>query len=128
MTLVMADFGESCRRVSSSAARSAVTSGFDRVELVNPLEQLGGHSVASVRQHAAEACTGTADPIELGQRDLRLGPVIPAIQRHTGMIKPGWIAGPTLGQKQPQASHDRHFARGQRQRHQSLTVGVLAQR
>jgi len=38
------------------------------------------------------------------------------------------IARPALGQEQTQANHDRHFARSQRQRHQRLAIGVLAQR
>ena len=46
----------------------------------------------------------------------------------TGLRHAHRVDDPVLRQKQPQADHHRHFARGQRHRYQRLTVGGLAER
>ena len=40
---------------------------------------------------------GGADAVDLGERDLGLGNIIPAALRHAGTIEPGRFAGPALG-------------------------------
>ena len=85
-------------------------------------------AIAGISKHAAKAHAGGANPVDLGQRDLGLGPVDTMAIGHAGTVEPGRIARPALGQEQPQPDHHRHFARCQRQRHQRLAVGVLAKR
>src|SRR5688572_22370050 len=74
------------------------------------LTELGGEAITGIRQHAAETDPGSTNTIDLDQRDLGLGPVIPAILWHAGSIEAGRLADPTLRQKQPKSDHDRDFA------------------
>jgi len=67
-------------------------------------------SIASISEHAAKAYAGRAHPVDPGQRDLRLGSVGAMLIGHPGPGEPSRIARPTLGQEQPQADHDGHFA------------------
>ena len=60
-----------------------------------------GKAVSCVSKDTTEAGTGSADPVDLGQRDLGLGPVVTTILRHAGGIETGLVADRTLGQEQP---------------------------
>ena len=93
-----------------------------------PLAERRAQPITGIRQHAAKAHTGRDGTIDLRQSHLRLGPRRSIFGRNTRSLQPSPIARPTLGKKQPQRQHDRHFASRQRQRHQGLAVGGLAQR
>ncbi len=101
--------------------------GPGKATLAQTLPEGRGEAITSISQHAAKAQAGRARPIDLGERDLGLGPIASVIVRHAGPGQSRGIARPALGQEQPQPHHDRHFAGSQRQRHQGLAVGVLAQ-
>ena len=102
--------------------------GPGQAALAQRLPERRAQAISGIGQHAAEAHAGGANPVDLGQRDLGLGPVGATVLGHAGTVEPGGIARPALGQEQPQPHHHRHLARGQRQRHQRLAVGVLAKR
>src|SRR5262245_54358593 len=86
------------------------------------------HPIAGVREHAAKPYTGRHGTLDLHQSQLRLRARRSIFGRHTRSIQPCPTARPTLGKKQPQREHDRHFASRQCQRHQGLAVRGLAQR
>lgn len=76
------------------------------------LSERGAQAISGIGKDAAETHAGRrANPVDLGQGDLGLGPVGTMVIRHTGAIEPGGIGSPTLRQEQPQPHHDRHFAR-----------------
>ena len=93
-----------------------------------PLTERCAQPITGIRQHATEAHTGGDYTIDLRKSHLWLCPCHSIFGRNTRSLQPRLIARPTLGQKQPQRQHDRHFATRKRQRHQGLTVGGLAQR
>ena len=92
------------------------------------LAERRAHPVTGIRQNAAKAYTGRDGTIDLHQSQFRLGSCRSIFGRNTRALQPSPIARPTLGQKQPQRQHHRHFAARQRQRHQGLAVRGLAQR
>ena len=93
-----------------------------------PLAERRAQPITGIRQHAAKAHAGRDDTIDLCQSHLRLRPRRSIFGRNTRSLQPSPIACPTLGQKQPQRQHDRDFAARQRQRHQRLAIGGLAER
>src|SRR2546423_6059662 len=93
-----------------------------------PLAERRAQPIPGIRQHAAETYTSRDRPIDLRQRDLRLGPRRSIVGRYTRSLQPSLIARPTLGKKQPQRQHHRHFAARKRQRHHGLAIGGLTQR
>src|SRR6516225_8434462 len=100
----------------------------DKLASGEPLAERSAHSITGTRQDAAKAHTGRNNAIELRQGHLWFGPCGSILGWHTRSLQPRAIARPTLGKKQPQCQHDRHFAARQCQRYQSLTVRGLAQR
>ena len=70
---------------------------------------------------------GLDQPVDLGQRDLRLGLRRPRRLRHARRRTAVRIVGPAGRQKQPQPDRYRHFPARQRQRDQHLAVRRLAQ-
>jgi hypothetical protein len=85
-------------------------------------------AVAGVGQHAAEAEAEAEQPVDLGQRHLALGPRRAARLRHAGPLQPRRVDHPLAGQEELQRDGHRHLVPGQRQRHERLAVGVLAER
>ena len=84
--------------------------------------------VSGIRQHAPEAQSTRDHPVDLSQRDLRLGYV-----RYAPLPAPlPWRSAPDhrsrRGQEQPQADRHRHLAPRQGQRHQGLAVRLFAER
>ena len=92
-----------------------------------PLAERRTEPVSCIGQHAAEADTGSAQAVNLGKRDLRLRSSDAMLDWNAGPLQSQRIARPALRQEQAQRQHDRHLAAGQRQRHQRLAIGVLAQ-
>ena len=92
------------------------------------LTERRAHPITGIRQHAAEAHTGRDHTIDLRQGDLRLRPCRSIFGRNARSLQPCPITRPTLGKEKTQRHHHRHFAARQRQRHQRLAVGGLAQR
>ena len=113
-------------RVNLEVPRNADRPG--KLASREPLAERRAQPITGIRQHAAEAHTGRDDAIDLRQGDLRLRPCRSIFGRNARSLQPSPIARPTLGKKQPQRQHDRHFAARKRQRHQRLAIGGLAQR
>ena len=91
------------------------------------LTELGAHAVPCVGEDRPEANAGGNQAIKFGERDLRLGPRRAIFGGHASALEPSFVAGPGLRQEQPQAHHHRNLATRQRQRHQGLAIGRLAQ-
>jgi hypothetical protein len=70
---------------------------------------------------------GRSDPVEFSQGDLRLRTGRLEGLGHTGALQALRVARPGLGQEQAQADGHRDLAPGQRQRHERLAIGILAQ-
>ena len=94
---------------------------------VSPWRNGALEPVTGIRQHTAEAHTGRHHAIDLSERDLRLGPCGSIFDRNARPLQPHRIARPALGNEEAQCDHHRHFAARERQRHQRLAVGGLAQ-
>jgi hypothetical protein len=95
---------------------------------VEPLAERRGQAIACIRQHRRKPNASGADAVDLGQRNLRLRPRRPPVLGHAGLRHPVGGAGPALRQKQAQADHHRNLVPRQRQRHQRLAIGGLAER
>src|SRR5262249_21940343 len=67
-----------------------------------PLAERRAQPITGIRQDAAKTYTGRDDAIDLCQSDLRLRPRRSIFGWNTGSPQPSRLAGPTLGQKQPQ--------------------------
>src|SRR6476620_2835589 len=93
-----------------------------------PPAERRAHPITGIRQHAAKAYTRRNDAIEFRQGHLRLRPCHSIFSRNARSLQSCAVARPTLRKEQPQRQHDRHLAARQRQRHQGLAVGGLAQR
>jgi hypothetical protein len=91
------------------------------------LTELGAHAIAGVGENRSEANPGGDQTIQFGQRDLRLGPRRTIFGGHAGAFQSSLVASPALRQEQAQTHHHRNLASRQRQRHQSLAIGGLAQ-
>lgn len=92
------------------------------------LSERGG-PITRFGQHAAEAhAPPLPDPVDLRDGDLQLGTGLAPVLGDTGPAHPVRVARSSLGQEQRQADRHRHLAARQRQRHQRLAVGSLAQR
>ena len=63
-----------------------------RPRSLRALPERRAQAISGIGQDAAEAHAGGADPVDLGQRDLGLGPVGPTVIWHPGTIEPGRIA------------------------------------
>ena len=95
---------------------------------IEPLTERRGKAIACIRQHRRKPNASGADAIDLGQRDLWLCTRCAPILRHAGLRHPIGSVSPALRQKQAQADHDRNLVPRQRQRHQRLAIGGLAER
>src|SRR5262249_17741891 len=93
-----------------------------------PLAERRAQPITGIRQDAAKAYAGRDGTIDLRQSHLRFRSCRSIFGRNTRSLQPSPLAGPTLGKKQPQSQHDRHFASRQRQRYKGLAVGGLAER
>ncbi len=91
------------------------------------MAEVGAAAEPSIGQHAGKAHTRRTHPVDLGQRDLRLGLRRARRLRHPGLVAALRILGPGGGQEQPQPDRQRHLAARQRQRDQHLRVRYLAQ-
>lgn len=91
------------------------------------LAERRARSVTGIRQHTAEAHASRHHPIDLSQRDLGLGPCHLMLGGNARSLQPLRIIYPILGKEKAQRHHHRHFAARERQRHQRLAVGRLAQ-
>ena len=94
---------------------------------VQSLPKVRAAAEPGISQYAAEVQLGLDQPVDLGQRDLRLGLRRPRRLRHARRRTAVRIVGPAGRQKQPQPDRHRHFAARQRQRDQHLAVRRLAQ-
>jgi hypothetical protein len=112
-------------RVDLLVARDAHRPG--KAARAQGLAELGAHAIAGVGENRSETHAGGGQTIEFGERDLRLGPRRAILNRHAGALQSSLIAGPGLRQEQSQAHHHRDLASRQRQRHQGLAIGGLAQ-
>src|SRR5262245_18901911 len=93
-----------------------------------PLAERRAQPITGIRQDAAKAYAGRDGTIDLRQSHLRFRSCRSIFGRNTRSLQPSPLAGPTLGKKQPQSQHDRHFASRQRQRYKGLAVGGLSER
>jgi hypothetical protein len=92
------------------------------------LAEGGADAAAGVGQPGTEAHASGDDPVEFGQRQLRLGLEGAVLDRHAGPAQALGGARPRLGQEQPRREGDRGLIPGQGERDQGLAVGVLAER
>ena len=79
-------------------------------------------AVAGVGQHAAEAHAGGDDPVDLGEREVRLRQGAAVLLGHAGPGAARRVGGPLVRQEQPQPERQRHLAPGQGERDQRLAV------
>jgi hypothetical protein len=91
------------------------------------LTELCARAIARVGENRAKANPGGDEAIEFGERDLRLRPRQAMVGGRTDALEPSGISGPVLRQEQPEADHYWDFAARERQRHQRLAIGGLAQ-
>src|ERR1019366_10755206 len=75
--------------------------GPSETALAQSLAERSAQPISGIGQHTAKTDPGNTNTIDLGQRDLGLGPIIPAILGDASPIEAGRIAGPSLRQKQP---------------------------
>src|SRR6516164_11684535 len=107
-----------------------MTRNADRPRQRSPAQrpaELCAHAVAGVGEDRAKTNASADQPIEFGERDLRLRPRRTMIRGNAGALKPNAIVDPYLRQEQPKADHYRDLAPRKGQRHQCLAIGGLAQ-
>src|SRR3974390_3913200 len=92
-----------------------------------PLPKRRAQPITRIRQHTAEAYTGSDYAIDLRQGDLRFCSCGSIFERNARSLQPSPIIRPVLGKEKAKRHHYRHFASRKRQRHQRLAVGGLAQ-
>ena len=95
-----------------------MTRSADRPGQAPPAQRLAerrAHAIAGVGENRAKTDAGGDQPIEFGERDLRLRPRRAPVCRHAGALQTNRIGCPTLRQEQPQADHHRNLAARQRQ-------------
>src|SRR6202167_2504683 len=84
------------------------------------------HPVAAIREHVAERHAGRYDTRDLVERDLPLR-TKHDLFGYAALATTRRVLGPRLGQVQPPRHRKRHLVTCQRQRHERLAVGVLAE-
>src|SRR3954471_6921605 len=133
---------EECLARSPPCGRSRHQLHLDRIDLLDArdpdspeqpqsrerLAKGGADPIAGIRHHGPEANTGVEGPLQFGQGDLGLGARGLTCLWHARAPHAFGILRPSLGQKQAQGDRDGHFALGQRERDQGLTIRILAQR
>src|SRR6201984_2943576 len=85
-----------------------VTRDADRPSKIASREALAkrrAQSVTCIREHTAEAHPGRGHPIDLGERDLRLGTCRSIFHRKTRSLEPHPVVRPALGKKKTQRHH-----------------------
>src|SRR5665811_1313066 len=92
-----------------------------------PLTERRAHPVTGIRQYTAEVDTGRNDAVNFGQCHLWLRSCSLMFGRNPRPLQTYPIARPTLGKEEAQCHHYRYFTTRERQRHQRLAVGGLAQ-
>jgi hypothetical protein len=99
----------------------------DKLSRRERLTKGGADPIAGVGEHGAEADAERADPVELLERQIRLGQPSPPVLGYARRVAARRVVDPLLGQKQAQHDRDRHLVPGQGERDENLTVGTLAE-
>ena len=106
--------------------------GFDPAPLeaarIEPLTERRGKAKTCIRQHRCKPNVSGADAIDLGQRDLWLCTRCAPILGARGPCAIRSAASVSSPAKQAQADHYQDLVPRQRQRHQRLAIGGLAER